>query len=168
MHTPSYTQHIYIQGAKDYRADPDLYQQCKADAQQLCSSVEPGEGRVQACLVCSGDIYMSQPKHPIVAQFNRPCWYTQHFPYFTHAHTRFPHTHFPPHLLHPQHLHPPTHSVITVHSCHGSVKRSSSAKRWRTQMTFDCLCVSCASAWVTSKSTALMYNLVCVCLASLV
>lgn len=39
------------QAAKDYRADPDLYEQCKPDAQQLCANVEPGEGRVQSCLV---------------------------------------------------------------------------------------------------------------------
>ena len=45
---------VVPQAAKDFRADPDLYEQCKPDAQQLCANVEPGEGRVQSCLVRHG------------------------------------------------------------------------------------------------------------------
>ena len=38
------------QAAIDFRSDAELEKFCAADAKKLCSSVEPGEGRVQACL----------------------------------------------------------------------------------------------------------------------
>jgi hypothetical protein len=40
------------QGAKDFRADADLYAACNADAKIVCKGVKSGEGRIQACLVC--------------------------------------------------------------------------------------------------------------------
>ena len=40
-----------LQGAKDFRVDADLHAACQADAEQVCKDVEPGEGRVQDCLV---------------------------------------------------------------------------------------------------------------------
>ena len=42
-----------LQGAKDFRVDADLHAACQADADQVCKDVEPGEGRVQDCLVSS-------------------------------------------------------------------------------------------------------------------
>ncbi len=38
------------QAAKDYRTDADLHAACEPDAKQLCSNVNPGEGRIQDCL----------------------------------------------------------------------------------------------------------------------
>lgn len=40
-----------LQGAKDFRVDADLHAACQADADLVCKDVEPGEGRVQDCLV---------------------------------------------------------------------------------------------------------------------
>lgn len=37
--------------ARDYRADPNIYKACKADAEKLCSNIQHGGGRVQACLL---------------------------------------------------------------------------------------------------------------------
>ena len=37
--------------ANDFKLDPQLNEVCSADATKLCSDVEPGEGRVQVCLV---------------------------------------------------------------------------------------------------------------------
>lgn len=39
----------------DYRADKTLHQACQSEVERLCATVEPGEGRVQACLV-GGDL----------------------------------------------------------------------------------------------------------------
>lgn len=40
-----------IAAANDFTADPDLHAACSADAEKLCSRVQPGEGRQQSCLV---------------------------------------------------------------------------------------------------------------------
>lgn len=39
-----------VEGARDFRADADLYDSCQPDAAALCADVKPGEGRVQNCL----------------------------------------------------------------------------------------------------------------------
>eukprot|EP00798_Chlamydomonas_sp_ICE-L_P019976 gene19976-26687_t len=36
--------------ANDIRADPDLWEACKDDADSLCKDVKPGRGRIQGCL----------------------------------------------------------------------------------------------------------------------
>ncbi|GIL70396.1 hypothetical protein Vretimale_3583 [Volvox reticuliferus] len=41
---------LQVDAATDFRADPDLYQNCKDDAATLCEDVKFGGGRVQACL----------------------------------------------------------------------------------------------------------------------
>jgi hypothetical protein len=40
--------------ARDYRADPQLAEQCRGDAERLCGGVKDGGGRKQACLVREG------------------------------------------------------------------------------------------------------------------
>ena len=40
--------------AEDFKLDPQLNEQCSADADRLCKGVEPGGGRVQECLVREG------------------------------------------------------------------------------------------------------------------
>lgn len=37
-------------GAEDFRADAQLHHYCSKEADNLCSDVEPGQGRIQACL----------------------------------------------------------------------------------------------------------------------
>jgi hypothetical protein len=39
-----------IQAAEDYRLNANLYDACKADAENVCKDVEAGSGRVNACL----------------------------------------------------------------------------------------------------------------------
>jgi golgi apparatus protein 1 len=39
-----------IEAAEDYRLDANLYDACKADAENVCKDVEAGSGRVNACL----------------------------------------------------------------------------------------------------------------------
>lgn len=41
---------VQMDAAEDYRADVQLYEACKADAETLCKDVKLGGGRVQACL----------------------------------------------------------------------------------------------------------------------
>ncbi|GFR46876.1 hypothetical protein Agub_g8517 [Astrephomene gubernaculifera] len=41
---------LQMDAAVDFRADPQLYENCKSDAQTLCDGVKFGGGRVQACL----------------------------------------------------------------------------------------------------------------------
>ena len=40
-----------VDAANDFKLDPQLNEVCSADATKLCSDVQPGEGRVQICLV---------------------------------------------------------------------------------------------------------------------
>lgn len=42
---------LQLDAAIDFRADPQLYENCKEDASTLCEGVKFGGGRVQACLV---------------------------------------------------------------------------------------------------------------------
>ena len=42
---------VQMDAAEDFRADPQLYESCKDDAEKLCKDVKHGAGRVQACLV---------------------------------------------------------------------------------------------------------------------
>ncbi|KIY92689.1 hypothetical protein MNEG_15275 [Monoraphidium neglectum] len=42
-----------LDASYDYRADPTLHQACGPDAQSICAGVEPGGGRIQACLMSS-------------------------------------------------------------------------------------------------------------------
>lgn len=37
--------------ANDYQTDAMLHELCQPDAESICKDVEPGEGRVQDCLV---------------------------------------------------------------------------------------------------------------------
>lgn len=39
-----------MEAAEDYRLDANLYDACKADAENICKDVEPGSGRVNGCL----------------------------------------------------------------------------------------------------------------------
>lgn len=42
--------------ANDIKMDPQLNEICSSEAERLCKGVEPGEGRIQDCLVstCPG------------------------------------------------------------------------------------------------------------------
>ncbi len=42
---------VELEAAADYRTDAELNKYCQADAKQYCPDVEPGDGRVQDCLV---------------------------------------------------------------------------------------------------------------------
>ena len=44
---------VELLAAGDFRTDASLNQYCQEDAAQHCPDVEPGEGRVQDCLVRS-------------------------------------------------------------------------------------------------------------------
>jgi len=44
---------VELEAAADYRTDFELNKYCQADAKQHCPDVEPGDGRVQDCLVRS-------------------------------------------------------------------------------------------------------------------
>lgn len=41
---------IQLDGAKDFRADPNLYEACKDDAVAQCKGIKNGGGRIQGCL----------------------------------------------------------------------------------------------------------------------
>jgi len=40
-----------MDAADDFKDDPQLNELCSAEAERLCKGVQPGEGRVQDCLV---------------------------------------------------------------------------------------------------------------------
>lgn len=42
---------VPLQGAKDYRTDPYLFEACEMDAERLCKGTQPEAGNVQSCLV---------------------------------------------------------------------------------------------------------------------
>ena len=42
---------VELEAASDYRTDFELNKYCQADAKEYCADVEPGDGRVQDCLV---------------------------------------------------------------------------------------------------------------------
>jgi hypothetical protein len=42
---------VQLAASQDFRADPQLYEACKKDAETTCKDVPHGGGRVQACLV---------------------------------------------------------------------------------------------------------------------
>jgi hypothetical protein len=39
-----------LQAAEDYRLDANVYDACKADAENICKDVKPGSGRMNGCL----------------------------------------------------------------------------------------------------------------------
>ena len=43
---------VELEAADDYRTDFEMNKYCQEDAKHACPDVEPGEGRVQDCLVC--------------------------------------------------------------------------------------------------------------------
>ncbi len=47
---PSSSQ-VQMDAAEDFRADAQLHEACKEDADKLCKGVPTGGGRVQGCLV---------------------------------------------------------------------------------------------------------------------
>ena len=49
---------VELEAAADYRTDFELNKYCQEDAKNFCPDVEPGDGRVQDCLVCGNFIYL--------------------------------------------------------------------------------------------------------------
>lgn len=60
---------VQMDAALDYRADPQLYEACRDDADKACKDVKMGGGRVQACLVSGRGpppaASPSQQRHPL-------------------------------------------------------------------------------------------------------
>ena len=48
---------VLLQGAKDYRIDPYLFEACEMDADRLCKGTQPEAGNVQSCLVWFASYY---------------------------------------------------------------------------------------------------------------
>ena len=47
---------VELEAAADYRTDAEMNKYCQADANKYCPDVEPGDGRVQDCLVRGGTV----------------------------------------------------------------------------------------------------------------
>ncbi|CAI7772384.1 unnamed protein product [Closterium sp. NIES-54] len=52
-----------LEAAEDFKMDPQLNQLCSAEADRLCKGVEPGEGRIQECLVGALWLWESLREH---------------------------------------------------------------------------------------------------------